>query len=89
MFFVTDEKTRAKLATRILYPEEWLNSKDPNDEEGRTHREVSEEVESYCVSPTTLFTDTLTVVPSPCADRPQTTSTWSSLSNVGGIDSQC
>jgi len=30
--------------THALYPEEWLNSKAPNDEKGRTHREVSEEV---------------------------------------------
>jgi hypothetical protein len=42
---VGDEKTRAKLITRVLYPEEWLNSQDPNDEKGRTHREVAEEVE--------------------------------------------
>jgi len=81
-----DEKTRAKLVTHMLYPEEWLNS---NDGEGRTHREVSEEVEAYRVSPTTLSTDTSLVVPSADAHRPQTISTRGGLANVGGIGSQC
>lgn len=67
----------------MLYPEEWLNSKDSNDEKGRTHREVSEEVESHCVSPTNFSTDTSTVVPSADADCPQTISTWGGLANVG------
>ena len=82
-----EEKTRAKLVTHVLYPEEWLDSKDPNDEKGRTHREVSEEVESYCVSPMNLSTDTSTVVPSANADCPQTVSTRGGLANVGGAGS--
>lgn len=71
----------------MLYPEGWLNTKDPNDEKDRTHREVSEEVEPQCVSSTNLSTDTSTVVPSADADYPQTISTWGGLANVGGNSS--
>jgi len=43
LFLGVDDRKQAKLVTDVLFPQQWLNAKDSNDEKGRTHREVSEE----------------------------------------------